>query len=202
MIQLPFDIELMNGKGQPKTFHIRVAGPEDLDKVMQLQQTIMDALPNKDVYATYNREESLDALENDYCYMAEADDGKVAGYSVLIANTTPVVEKNYGHYFDYDEEHLSRTASLDLTMVPPEYRGYGLQRLFNKIRIGQALELGATEGLTSIAPTNPYSYNNFLILNFKIVDRRPLYGGKDRYLLRKEFYETPEGLPELVPAEE
>ena len=141
MIHLPFDIELMNGRGEPKTFHIRRAVPEDIDAVMALQQTIVDALPNKDVYATYTYEESLDALETDYCYMATADDGKVAGYSVLIANTTPVVEKNYGHYFDYDEEHLARTASLDLTMVPPEYRGYGLQRLFNKIRIGQAIEL-------------------------------------------------------------
>ena len=203
MIQLPFDIELMNGKGEPKVFHIRRATPEDLDKVMELQQTIMDALPahEKDIYATYNREESLDALETDYCYMAEADGGKVAGYSVLIANTTPVVEKNYGHYFDYDEEHLSRTASLDLTMVPPEYRGHGLQRLFNKIRIGQAIELGATEGLTSISPSNPYSYNNFLIMNFEIADRRPLYGGKDRYLLRKEFFKEPDKKPELVPKE-
>lgn len=198
MIHLPFDIELMNGRGEPKTFHIRRAVPEDIDAVMALQQTIVDALPNKDVYATYTYEESLDALETDYCYMATADDGKVAGYSVLIANTTPVVEKNYGHYFDYDEEHLARTASLDLTMVPPEYRGYGLQRLFNKIRIGQAIELGATEGLTSIAPTNPYSYNNFLILNFEIADRRPLYGGKDRYLLRKEFFETPKKKPDLL----
>ena len=187
MIKLPFDIELMNGRGEPKVFHIRVATPEDVDSVMELQQTIVDALPNKDIYATYGREDSLDALENDYCYIAFADNGDVAGYSVLIPNTTPVVEKNYGHYFDYDEEHLSRTASLDLTMVAPEYRGHGLQRLFNKIRIGQALELGATEGLTSISPENPYSYNNFLILNFEIIDRRDLYGGKDRYLLRKEF---------------
>ena len=183
MINLPFDIELMNGRGIPKRFHIRRAVPGDLDAVMQLQQTIVDALDNKDVYATYTREESLDALETDYCYITLTEDGDVAGYSVLIANTTPVVEKNYGHYFDYDEEHLSRTASLDLTMVAPAYRGHGLQRLFNKIRIGQAIELGATEGLTSIAPTNPYSYNNFLIMNFEIADRRKLYGGKDRYLL-------------------
>ena len=198
MIDLPFDIELMNGKGVPKTFHIRRATPDDLDAVMELQQTIMDALPNKDVYATYTREESLDALETDYCYIATDDEGNVAGYSVLIANTTPVVEKNYGHYFDYDGEHLSRTASLDLTMVAPPFRGHGLQRLFNKIRIGQAIALGATEGLTSIAPSNPYSYNNFLIMNFHIADRRKLYGGKDRYLLRKEFFKEPEKKPDLL----
>ena len=187
MIDLPFDIVLMNGRGVPSTFHIRRADANDIDAVMELQDIMVDALPNKDVYATYTREESLDALENDYCYIAIAENGDVAGYSVLIANTTPDKNKNYGHYFDYDDEHLSRTASLDLTMVAPEYRGHGLQRLFNKIRIGQAIELGATEGLTSISPENPYSYNNFFILNFEVADRRPLYGGKDRYLLRKEF---------------
>ena len=188
MIKLPFDIVLMNGKGEPKEFHIRRATPEDVGSVMELQQAIVDALPNKDIYATYQEGESLDALENDYCYVAEADGGKFVAYSVLIANTTPVVEKNYGHYFDYSPERLAKTASLDLTMVRPEYRGHGLQRLFNKIRIGEAIDLGAVEGLTSISPENPYSYNNFLIMNWEIIDRRPLYGGKDRYLLHKFFF--------------
>ena len=187
MIQLPFDIELMNGRGEPTVFHIRRATADDIDHVIKLQDTIMAGIENKDIYATYTREESLDALETDYCYIAFAPNGDVAGYSVLIANTTPVVEKNYGHYFDYTPEQLAKTASLDLTMVAPKYRGHGLQRLFNKIRIGQAIELGATEGFTSISPDNPYSYNNFLILNWEIYDRRDLYGGKDRYLLRKEF---------------
>ena len=38
-----------------------------------------------------------------------------------------------------------------------------------------------------ISPSNPYSYNNFYVLQYEVVDRRKLYGGKDRYLLRKEF---------------
>ena len=53
--------------------------------------------------------------------------------------------------------------------------------------IGKAVELGAKEFLTSISPDNPYSYRNFLVLNFDIVDERELYGGKRRYILRKEF---------------
>ena len=132
MIQLPLDIELMNGRGEPTVFHIRRATPDDVDYVMQLQDTIMEALPNKDIYATYSREDSLDALETDYCYIAFADNGELAGYSVLIANTTPTKEKNYGHYFDYTDEQLAKTCSLDLTMVTPKWRGHGLQRLFNK----------------------------------------------------------------------
>ena len=101
----------------------------------------------------------------------------------------PVIRKQYIDRFDYTDEQLAKTCSLDLTMVTPKWRGHGLQRLFNKIRIGEAIDLGATEGYTSISPENPYSYNNFLILGWEIVDRRDLYGGKDRYLIHKNFFE-------------
>ena len=187
MIQMPYDIELMNGCGEPQTFHIREADINDYDLFMELQDIIMDALPDKDVYAPFTEEETIDQLTNDCCWLAFAENGDVAGVSVLKPSNREEQSYNYGHYFDYDEEPLSRTASFDMTMVVPKYRGHGLQRLFNKIRIAKAIELGATEGITSISPENPYSYNNFLILNWEIVDRRKLYGGKDRYLLRKEF---------------
>lgn len=187
MIEMPYTIELLNGRGEPTTFTIREANMDDFDIFMQLQDIIMDALPDKDIYAPFTEEETVDQLTNDCCWLAFAENGDVAGVSVLVPNTKEDQSANYGHHFNYDEEHLKRTASFDMTMVVPEYRGYGLQRLFNKIRIAKAIELGATEGITSISPMNPYSYNNFLILNFEIVDRRELYGGKDRYLLRKEF---------------
>ena len=95
--------------------------------------------------------------------------------------------ENYGKHFNYDREQLAKTVSMDLTMVAPKYRGRGIQRLFNKLRLGMAAEMGATEALTTISPDNPYSYRNFLVLNFDIVDERELYGGKRRYILRKEF---------------
>ena len=183
MMQLPFSMELINGKGEPLVFDFRAAVPEDVDKVLELQETIMNALPDKDLYSPYNREETLHELENYHCYVAECG-GELAGYSVLIPND-PDDPENYGHHFNYDKEQLAKTASLDLTMVVPKYRGYGLQRVFNKLRICKAVELGAKEFLTSISPDNPYSYRNFLVLNFEIVDERDLYGGKRRYLLRK-----------------
>jgi len=185
MMDIPFRQELMNGKGEPLYIDFRYATPDDIGKVMALQNEIMEALPNKDLYAPFSEEQSLDHLRKDICYIAECN-GEVAGYSVLIPND-PDNPENYGKLFNYDREQLARTASMDLTMVAPKYRGRGLQRIFNKLRIGKALELGATEALTTISPENPYSYRNFLILNFEIVDERDLYGGKRRYILRKEF---------------
>ena len=47
--------------------------------------------------------------------------------------------------------------------------------------------MGASEGLCTISPDNPYSYRNFLVLNFEIIETRTMYGGKQRYILRKVF---------------
>lgn len=185
MMDIPFRQELMDGKGEPLYIDFREATSDDLDKVLALQAEVMDALPDKDLYAPFTKEESLNQLKNDICYIAECN-GEVAGYSVMIPND-PDNPENYGKHFNYDREQLAKTVSMDLTMVAPKYRGRGLQRIFNKLRIGKAIELGATEALTTISPDNPYSYRNFLILNFEIVDERELYGGKRRYILRKEF---------------
>ena len=71
MKTLPFRYEDMNGKGEPMFIDVRRAVPDDLDKVMALQDTIVEALPDKDLYATFTREESLGQLEHDICMIAE-----------------------------------------------------------------------------------------------------------------------------------
>ena len=81
---------------------------DDLDKVIALQNEIVEALPDKDLYATFTREESLGQLEHDICMMAECD-GEVAGYSVMIPND-PDNPENYGKYFNYDREQLAKTV--------------------------------------------------------------------------------------------
>ena len=183
LITLPFTQDLMNGQGEPTKITFRRAVSEDIEAVMTLQQHIMDALPDKDLYSPFTREESESQLEHDICFMAECD-GEVAGYSVLIPND-PDNPENYGKHFNYDREKLAETCSLDLTMVEPKFRGLGIQRIFNKLRLGIAIDMGAKEALTTISPDNPYSYRNFLVLNFEIVEQREMYGGKQRYILRK-----------------
>ena len=185
MKTLPFRQELLNGKGEPEVIDFRRATTDDIDEVMKLQDIIVEALPDKDLFQTATREEYLVQLAEDFCMIAECN-GQTAGFSVLVPND-PDNPRNYGKYLNYDREQLARTASLDLTIVDPAFRGRGIQRMFNKLRIGAAVEMGATEGLCSISPDNPYSYRNFLVLNFEIIETRKMYGGKERYILRKEF---------------
>ena len=157
MKTLPFRYEVMDGKGEPMFIDFRRATVDDLDKVIALQNEIVEALPDKDLYATFTREESLGQLEHDICMMAECD-GEVAGYSVMIPND-PDNPENYGKYFNYDREQLAKTVSMDLTMVAPKYRGRGIQRIFNKLRLGIAAEMGASEALTIHTATGTSWYS-------------------------------------------
>ena len=52
----------MDGKGNPMFIDFRRATPDDLDKVLSLQNAIMEALPDKDLYAPFTKEESLGQL--------------------------------------------------------------------------------------------------------------------------------------------
>ena len=104
MIQMPYTIELLNGRGEPTTFTIREADINDFDTFMELQDIIMAALPDPDVYAPFTEEETRDQLENDCCWLAYAENGELAGVSVLKPSNREDQSYNYGHYFDYDEE--------------------------------------------------------------------------------------------------
>ena len=72
----------------------------------------------------------------------------------------------------------------DSAVVHPDWRGNGLQRKLLEaalplVRPG-IVGIGAT-----VSPENQYSLNNALACGFVIADRREMYGGYDRYLLKK-----------------
>ena len=83
------------------------------------------------------------------------------------------------------EERLPKCVSLEITIVDSTYRGYGLQRLFVKIREEEAKRHDAEESFVTIAPGNEYSLKNFLKSGYEIVETRPLYERAVRHILRK-----------------
>lgn len=104
----------------------------------------------------------------------------------LILRYCGQTEENYAAYFDLPPEEWDRWANADSAVVHPDYRGNGLQRKMLEaalplLRPG-IVGLGAT-----VSPANAYSLNNALASGFAIVCRRAMYGGHDRYLLKKKL---------------
>ena len=91
---------------------------------------------------------------------------------------------NYAAFLGVPREEWEHWANADSAVVHPDWRGNGLQRKLLEaalplVRPG-IVGIGAT-----VSPENQYSLNNALACGFVIADRREMYGGYDRYLLKK-----------------
>ena len=91
---------------------------------------------------------------------------------------------NYAAFLGVPREEWEHWANADSAVVHPDWRGNGLQRKLLEaalplVRPG-IVGIGAT-----VSPENQYSLNNALASGFVIADRREMYGGYDRYLLKK-----------------
>lgn len=68
----------------------------------------------------------------------------------------------------------------------------GIRREVFRGRLGErelldsvARELGAELAFVTVSPENPHSLNNVMKHGFEVYDRREMYGGIDRYILKK-----------------
>jgi len=184
MRDLPYTIELSRRNGETKTFEYRRATMDDIAEIEDLQNRVYDNLPDKRILCVATHEDLLESLPLDPCFCVTCD-GRIVAFTMAVANR--ICERNYGHYLGYTDEQLLKTMSFDISFVDPEYRGFGLQADFFLLRQEACEDLGATEGLTSIAPANEHSLANAYKTGFEIVDTRPLYGGNERHILRKVF---------------
>ena len=154
--------------GRPAQLPIRLrrCGPADAAAFFALQNEVRAAMPHPEQFVP-------DTLENITAYLRE--DLCIGAYD----------GERLGAYFIL--RYCGRSAhnyAAFLGVVHPDWRGNGLQRKLLEaalplVRPG-IVGIGAT-----VSPENQYSLNNALACGFVIADRREMYGGYDRYLLKK-----------------
>ena len=168
--------------GNPRPIALRqCTSAAEADAVYALQNEVRAAMPDPELFVPDTREHIGNYLKYDLCVGAW-DGERLAAY--LILRYCGRTEENYAAYFDLPPEEWDHWANADSAVVHPDYRGNGLQRKMLQaalplLRPG-IVGLGAT-----VSPANAYSLNNALASGFVIVCRRAMYGGHDRYLLRK-----------------
>ena len=157
-----------------------------IDKIMELQDRIIEDLEDKQLYAPTEKEEFIDCIVND---------GKIIGYldenNELIAMGAYVrkgySKGNYGYDLGIEGEMLLNIAQVESTVVRSDYRGNGLQRILCE-KIEDIAKKDRVKLLTSTAsPYNNYSINTFKKLGYEIKKDKLKYGGLRRYVLAKEL---------------
>lgn len=159
----------------------------DIDKIIELQENIVNGLENKEVYVSTEKEEFEEYLNGK---------GKVIGY---VTNDNELIamgvyankgydKSNYGFDLDLSDEDILNVGQIESTIVKSEYRGNKLQKL-----ICEELEEIAKKNNDKIvsataSPYNKFSVNTFVNLGYEIKKDKLKYGGLRRYVLAKELY--------------
>lgn len=161
---------------------IRQCNIDDLDGIISLQSMVYDSIAEKKTFVYSTVEELTESLETDVCIGAYHHNNLIA-FTLMVTN--PYSPRNLGFYLNYSQEQCLKCVTYDTTFVHPDYKGYGLQRLFIALKDGVAKELGACEALATVSPDNITSYNNLKASGFLTVDEKKMYGALNRYIMRK-----------------
>lgn len=90
--------------------------------------------------------------------------------------------------YDVDEiVDINTSANVKLIIVRPDYRGNGLQRALVAKLENTAKKAGFEWLCATVAPTNNWSYDNFIKSGFALCKILTKYGGLTRALLVKKI---------------
>lgn len=180
----PKILEFYSKNGKSLTLEAAQAATGDADAILAMQQKVVDALEDRSIFVELSEAELLDSLENDFC-LAIRSGNIICAMTVLVRNR--ISDRHVGTYLAYEDAQFLESVTYDSSFVIPEYRGYGIQKFLFAERDIAARQMGAKYALATVAPTNEFSLRNALESGFEIVDRRFMYAGVDRYVLRKEL---------------
>lgn len=158
-----------------------------MDKIMDIQKNIYEALANKDFYACTDREEFEDTIKGN---------GKIIGCISLKDNELIAmgvyIEYGYGvHNYGYDiniqGEELLKVGQIESTVVKEEFRGNKLQKIICEMLEQIGKDAGMKYMCSTVAPDNKFSVNTFEKLGYNIMADKLKYGGLRRYVFMKEI---------------
>lgn len=179
---------------------IRLAGPADVEGMVQVMVESVEALPHPDWFVSDDGAFIRRQIEEEGFGLVAEEDGGMAGF--LVVRIPGQEEENLGHYLSVWQEMmecgkeegaralLERVAHFESACVRPPCRGRRLQaRLFTR-----ALEVLASPEYGRIAwcmgtvhPDNQASMKSFLRNGFEVLEVVKKYGGLDRCVMCRQI---------------
>lgn len=160
---------------------LRRCTPADLDAVVELNETIYAALPDKSVLRHNSVEMMASCLVEPNLTLGFWDGDLLVAIGVLYV---PQCLKE-DHFHDLDLSGDYRSANQKLFLVREGYRGRGLQRKLIREIEKIAIARGFNLLCTTCAPNNEFSINNFLKEGYVYAKTEEKYGGLVRNLYYK-----------------
>ncbi len=160
---------------------LRQCQPADLQVIIDLNEAIYAALPDKSVLRHNSPEMIASCLEEPNVTLGVWDGDLLVAIGMLYV--PQCIEED--HFHDLDLQGDYKSANQKLFLVRDRYRGLGLQRRLIREVEKTAIARGYNLLCTTVAPNNDFSINNFLKEGYVYAKTEMKYGGLVRNLYYK-----------------
>lgn len=160
---------------------IKICRPSDFQAVVELNERVYAALPDKSILRHNSPEMIASCLEEPNVTLGIWDGDMLVAIGMLYV--PQCIEED--HFHDLGLQGDYRSANQKLFLVRDGYRGQGLQRQLIRAVEQLAKQRGYNLLCTTVAPNNTYSINNFLKEGYVYATTEEKYGGLVRNLYYK-----------------
>ena len=158
---------------------------DQVDEILELQQTVIDALTSKSILEPLSKDEFLFTLNGRGLMIGAYYNEKLIAFRAMLEP-------------ELDEEHLGKDAGLsrsewplvlysEITNVNPKFRGNNLQVLLGEILMDEVDKNRFRYICATVAPFNIASLKDKFAHGLYIVSLKVKYGDLLRYILMKDL---------------
>lgn len=171
-------------------FYVRTLDIKDLTTILDVQQQVIEHLPNPAILSPLSKEEYTYILEGNGFMIGAFDQEQLIAFRALLV--PPMDDADHlGKDIGLDDNELSKVIYQEISNVLPAYRGNKLQKLLANL-IMQELDhshIPYRYICCTVAPFNMPSLIDKFSQGMKIVALKEKYGGKLRYIFVKDIEE-------------
>lgn len=155
---------------------IKFATHSDIQKILDVQQAALKEIRNEDMLVTLSEEEITQNVNDGVLCICQVDGRTAAFRSMHIPG-----EDYLGKYIALDPVDRDKLIYSDITIVHPDYRGRGLQKVLGEW-LFQAIDNKYKIIMATVHPDNIASIKDKFHHGMKIVAIDNIYGEKVRYV--------------------
>ena len=178
----PERIVRFSGRKGELELTVRLLRADEVDMVMALQERVHANMPDPSLLAPEHRWEVEESVVLDAC-IGILDGKRLCAFALMVLNRD-CEGRNKGQSYGLPPEEC---VTFDTAFVDPDYRGLGMQAFLLKVRNDIAVRAGAKYAFVTVSPDNLHSLNNLQKDGFEVLERKRMYSGYDRYVMRKEL---------------
>lgn len=165
-------------------FTVSTLTVSDLPQINDLQQSVIAALPDKNILQPLSNEELLNILGGNGLMIGAYAEEQLIAFRALLK---PHEGEDEHLGLDIAAKDLSRVLYQEISNVHPDFRGFGLQKTLANIIMKQ-IDLDQYDWVcATVMPYNIASLKDKFAQQMQIFSLKYKYGGKLRYVFAKSL---------------